>query len=915
MKRKILSRLKVILGTENVLLSQPEIEAYSSDASIYCETPKLILTPNSSSKLFRAVNVLLEEGIPFTPRGGGSGLVGGAVNNNAIIDLSKLNKIIRFDPQENTIEVECGIVYDQVNRFLKSQGLFFPPDPSSGDTCEIGGMLANNSSGARSVKYGTTRKYVREINLILPDGNKLNAREYKLKSNEIEELFKSYPQFKKIYDLIDANRDLILRSYPRLKKNVCGYDLKAVVEKMEKGVFALPQLFVGSEGTLGIFVSTCLSLLPLPGSRLTSLVLFDNLEDVGDATLDLLELNPSGLELIDGNTLDLIGRNKFDLPQSAEAMLIVEFDDPPYDSIVEKLKDHLSKYKLSCDLKYETDPQRQSALWAARKAIVPTLYRLDKDNRPWGFIEDAAIPSEKMPEFIRHLNQLFKENNLSCGIFGHIGDGNLHVRPAINLACEPGRALARILYRNVYDKIFELNGSATAEHGDGRLRTEVIPQQYGEKIYQLFLKIKEELDPRKLANPGIVLSSREFTENIDVEKVVRDCAACGKCNSCCPSYEVYKNESMAARGWVRIMLSDNYSFRKSKKQTDGCLNCKSCYTICPAGVDVSRYVTQRRSENKTFWRKRVFKLLDDQEIFEKVVKLGGGVISALDHKPLRPLLSLASLPVNRIDSKRILPAIARQALRQRFDANTDVNRGEVAYFYGCADNILQSNTGSSLINLLEHHGQKVVLPEQKCCGMPQQTYGFFEYEKKNAIFNIESLNRFKYIVFSCATCLGQVLSYPHLFDKKDRYYEIAKSVASKCYDISEYILKHVDLKIDRNGQPFKRITFHQPCHLREAGRQDDAEKLLQALPYVKYIPMEDADFCCGSAGTYNIFHYRESMKIFDRKRRAVEKINPDLILTNCPTCILQFIDGLKSPEIVKHSVELVSNLCSLDQVK
>jgi len=148
-----------------------------------------------------------------------------------------------------------------------------------------------------------------------------------------------------------------------------------------------------------------------------------------------------------------------------------------------------------------------------------------------------------------------------------------------------------------------------------------------------------------------------------------------------------------------------------------------------------------------------------------------------------------------------------------------------------------------------------------------------------------------------------------MFKEGDRFYDLAKSVASKCYDISEFILKFIDLKFVNGSTSAKRITFHQPCHLREAGRENQAEELLKNLPGMKFLPMEDASFCCGSAGTYNIFHYENSMKIFQRKKWAVEKINPDLILTNCPTCILQFRDGLKSKEIACHSVELISRLC------
>jgi FAD/FMN-containing dehydrogenase/Fe-S oxidoreductase len=912
MKTSVINRLKSLLGTNNVLTSQPVLEAYASDASIYRGNPRVVLIPKEERRLKEAVKVLLANGHSITPRGAGTGLAGGAVGDDVIIDFSRLNRVIRCDTLKQTVEVQSGIVYEKLNRYLAPLKLFFPPDPSSGDTCEIGGMLGNNSSGARSVKYGTTREYVEEINLILPDGRPFTARDYKLDSSEIKELFHNYPEFEKIYKLIDGNREEILASYPRVKKNVCGYDLKTMVEKLEQGIFALPQLFVGSEGSLGLFISARLRLLPLPKSKMTCLILFKHLADVGHATLDFLELKPAGLELIDGNTLDLIGRERFDLPPSAEAMLIVEFDDPPFDETVENLKSFLCKYELSGEPVFETDPKRQASLWDARKAIVPTLYRLDSEARPWGFIEDAAVPSENMPEFIMFLNDLFRRNNLTCGIFGHIGDGNLHVRPAINLSTLEGQKLARNIYDQTYEKIFELGGSATAEHGDGRLRAEVIEQQYGHRVYNLFGRIKEILDPEHLANPDVLVSKKSFIDHIDVEKVVRECAACGKCNAYCPSYAVNGCENMSARGWVRVMLAGDFNAAKSARELDGCLNCKNCAMVCPAGVDVSEYVTFRRGEARTFWGNRIFNRMRDPIKFENMVKLNGLFLRMMDNRLMRPLLSLASSPLVKLDTKRYLPRIAKKSLRERYSRLNETGGNEVAYFYGCADNLLHSRTGPALIALLEEYGYDLALPEQKCCGMPQQTYGYSEYEREHAIYNLESLDRFKHIVFSCATCLGEVLSYPRLFKKGDRHYDIARSVASKCYDISEFILRHVDLKIDQHGQMPVKISFHQPCHLREAGRVDSALELIRNLPLVNYVPMEHSDKCCGSAGTFNIFHYKDSMKIFEPKKKALKRADPDLVLTNCPTCILQYVDAMKSPGIACHSVELIADLCGLD---
>jgi len=902
-----ISSLRKALRPESVLTSWSALHAYSSDASPYAIKPAAVVLVGTVEDAVAARHICAEAGISIHPRGGGSGLSGGALGSGVILDFSHLNKIHKIDVASKRIEVDSGVVLDRINESLAPMGLMFAPDPSSGDTCQIGGMLANNSSGPRSVKYGTTADYVEVLDVLLPDGARFQLRNVEIDSPEFRQLLETYRPFRIIHRIVTAKADLIRKSFPRLRKNSSGYNLLSVVDQLDKGIFSLPRLFVGSEGTLGMFLGATLRLTKLPSRKVTLQVLFNSLDDVGEAVVKLLPTGPAALELVDGSSLDLIGRERFDIPPEADGMLIVEYDEEPFDEKIEIAKKISSEFNLTTDVAIETDPAKQSMLWKARKAIVPTLYRHEGRAKPFGFIEDVEVPMERVPQLVRYVNALFKEEGLTAGIYGHIGDGNVHMRPVVDLSTPDGLKCARRLYNSVYEYVISLGGSITAEHGDGRLRASMVERVYGPELYEIFEKIRQELNPDKSINPDIKLNKVEFTTDFDFEKLTRLCASCGKCNNYCPAFDVYRTEEMSSRGWVRIMLTSEFTLERAKGVLDGCLNCKNCFMVCPAGVDVSEYVMDRRAEDQGKIARRIFDMQSEPEKFDKWVKRGGIAMRLMDNPPSRLLVDMLSSRVVHLDRKRILPRISRKTLPERYPELVDNRDANVAYFYGCADKLMQLGSGPSAISVLKKAGFTISLPKQHCCGMPQQSYGFFEHEAGFARKNIDSLAGYRYVITTCATCLGELLHYRKLFDDDPEYREKAEALADRCFDISEFLLKHANLKFIQPEKQLK-VAFHQPCHLREAGRVAETHKLLESLPGVKLVKMRDADRCCGAAGTYNVFQYSNSMIIFDRKRAAFEKSGADIVTSSCPTCVLQFIDGLKSPERVSHVVELVDRL-------
>jgi FAD/FMN-containing dehydrogenase/Fe-S oxidoreductase len=882
------------------------LEAYSSDASIYAIRPKAIVSVNAVDDIIGALQFAENGNIPVYLRGSGTGLAGGAVGNGIILDFSPFRKIIEIDTNNKTVLTQPGIVYDELNYVLKQYGLFFPPDPSSGDSCQIGGMLANNSSGPRSVKYGLTSYFVEELTIVKPRGTLVNLKKLNLDSEALPALFSEHPEYRKIYDILQRNKGLILSKWPKVKKNSAGYNLRQVAAGLEKGTFDLPALYIGSEGTLGIFVSVKLRLLDTPKELLTARLYFKSLLSAGQAVQSILLLEPSGLEIVDGSTLDLIGREKFGIPPGAEALLLVEFDDNASlkKSKLEKLA---SKFRLETPVEFAADPISTAELWRARKAIVPTLYRHHPRKRPLPLIEDVSLPPSEIPSFIEYIVNLFDSHELVYGIFGHIGDGNLHIRPLFDLNSPDDMKLAGELYEKVYDRVISIGGSTTAEHADGRLRASLVRKIYGDEIYEIFVKIKKLIDPDNILSPGIIISDETFDKNIDYRKIESYCAACGKCNGYCPVHDIFRREDFSPRGWLRIINQSEGSKKEILGLLSYCLNCKNCAMVCPAGVDIASEIIDYKSSRSSLRARVVGKLADSENFLGLSLKLGRMISPVLESSFGGKIAALLGKVYFGLDESLRLPRIARRKLRDRFPEKI-ATEGEIAYFHGCADNLLESAVGEAIFKVFGSLEKAVYLPPQKCCGLPYEVHGLRANLIEKARYNIENLERFDAIIFSCASCLLRVKEYGRLFADGDPNKARAISLAEKCHDISQFINKlNIDYSIFNSRERID-ITYHNPCHLRAAGLHKEPEKLFAKLENANIIHPEYADRCCAQAGSYGFVHFQESKEMFLPKRQAYSQINAGYLMTSCPACQMKIRAEMGEKFKVTHPIEILAEL-------
>ncbi len=880
------------------------LTAYSSDGSIYQIDPKMVWQVENSKDIKEAIDYARSKGLSITPRGGGTGLTGGALGDGIILDFGKFKQIIAIDPTGKIVITQVGIIYDELNLGISKFNLFFPPDPSSGDSCQIGGMISNNSSGPRSVKYGLTSEFIQELGVYKPDGNLIYLRKLKVDSVDFNTFLSENPEYKTVYDLLIKNSDLIKEKWPRLKKNSAGYNLYQVVRELDYGIFNLPALMAGSEGTLAILASAKLNLLKIPEERLTARLYFNSMVEAGQAVEPILKLAPSGLEIVDGATLDLIGREKHNIPGSAAGMLLLEFDE---DTEIrrEQFLDLVETLDLSAPVDFAFDAESAAPLWKARKAIVPTLYRHHPTKRPISLIEDVSLPPQEIPAFIEFITDLFDKHNLIFGIFGHIGDGNLHIRPLFDLNVEADFELAKEIYDTVYDKVIGLGGSITAEHADGMLRAPVLKKMYGEKIYDLFVEIKKTLDPDNLLSPDSIISTKPFADNIDFEKIKSYCAACGKCNGYCPVYDYFRREDMSPRGWLRILNQSAAKRKDLDKYLDYCLNCKNCATVCPAGVKISDEIMKYRAGKRSALSKAIVAVTDNDALFGLTLKLGKMFEPMIASDFGKSIISTVGKKPFGFDKSTEFPKLAKENLRQRFESKLG-DSGDVALFHGCADNLLESNFGEALFNIFDRLNIDLKIPEQKCCGLPHETYGHRENMIGKAKYNIDKLVNFDKVITGCASCLLKLKEYEELFEPGSEYHAKAVLLKNKSMDISE-LLNSLDLDFSdiASERPYK-ISYHNPCHLRAAGLHKEPEKLMANFDNLKIIHPQYADRCCAQAGSYGFTHFSEAKGMFDKKREEYFQMGVEYILTSCPACKMKIKAELGGNFKVLHPVEFLN---------
>jgi len=585
---------------------------YSTDASIYQIAPRGVFIPQNQDDLQAAVELAAKHKIPILPRGSGSSLAGQAIGDALIIDLSRhLDKIVDIDPEARAATVEPGVILSDLNRVAAKFGLGFGPDPASGDRATMGGVIANNATGAHSIRYGMAADHINSADVILADGSLSTFAEISLDAASlIAKDIHSTQAFEFNGSEVPANLEAtvysaalhirhqhdekIRNSWPRVWRNTSGYRLNYLLPwspsrppqwdeksypRLQPSTINFAPLMAGSEGTLAVIRQMTVNLVPRPTQTVLVVIPFESVADACDATPAILEKKPSAVELLPRILIDLAREVPAYAPlvdfvgKKTSDLLVIEFAGNDRVRLQEQAK------SLGNNLHIVTDTQAQARIWKVRKVGLGILSTATSERRGVTFIEDCAVPIESLGDFVRGMDAIFKNFNTKGDYYAHASAGCLHMRPVLNVKSAQGRQELRAIAEAALALVLSFGGAMTGEHGDGLSRSEFLEQIYGQEINDAFRLLKNAADPNKLLNPGKIVSPPPMDENLrygpnyqaeafnvpvldygaqgGLIGAIEQCNGAGVClkfdGTMCPTFQATREESHSTRGRANLL--------------------------------------------------------------------------------------------------------------------------------------------------------------------------------------------------------------------------------------------------------------------------------------------------------------------------------------------------------------------------
>lgn len=494
-----------------LLTDEGSLEHYKFDASIFGIKPQAVLLPKNKEDILAAIHWVKNEkskgnDISITARGKGTDLTGGAVNNGLIIRFAGyFDKILAIG--EDFVKAEPGIILNVLQKELLKNNKWIPINPASADFASIGGVVANNAGGTKAVKYGSAKKWIKALKVILSDGSeveikKLNKQEFeeKISKNNLEGSI-----YRKINDLIKNKKDLIDSEKPNATKISSGYDLWNVVEDDS---FNLIPLFSPSQGTLGLITEITFGIIKKPAEEGLVLGYFDSLQKSSQAVLELLKLKPSAIEMIDEHVEKVVRKISPELTKNLperlpKIILYAEFEGESRDEVVDyMMKAHDIMKSFAYEVDQALEPPKETELWKLRTSSANVINQMEGDIRAVPLEIDATVSPEFLPEYLTKLEDIFTKYNFTFTVWGHAGDGNLHIRPIINTKSEDDFKKLEYLSRDIYTLIASLKGTASGEHGDGIQCTPFLEILFSKEMLEVFKQVKNIFDPLNIFNPG-----------------------------------------------------------------------------------------------------------------------------------------------------------------------------------------------------------------------------------------------------------------------------------------------------------------------------------------------------------------------------------------------------------------------------
>lgn len=868
---------------------------YATDASIYQIMPAGVAFPKSETDVQAALTIAAEHGVPVVARGAGTSQNGQPIGSGLILDFSRhFNALVSFDAEAATATVRPGMVLEHLNARAKKDGLFFPVEPSTASRCTFGGMTGNNSSGARSLRYGKTVDNVLSMRALFHDGEPFALGEGPVGDNASP---RARDLMARLIALAGEHAADIEAIFPKVQRRVGGYNLDELLPARPN----LSRLLVGSEGTLAVATEITVKLSRLPKNRVMGVCHFPDFRSAMETTQHLVALGPVAVELVDNNVLvlgadiPLFRRTLGDITKGRpNCLLLVEFagDDP--DGLrrdLKRLDQCMADHGFSDAVVEVLEPTRQASVWGVREACLNIMMSMKGDGKPISFIEDCAVPLDRLADYTDAVTAVFERHGTRGTWYAHASVGCLHVRPILNMKTEDGARKMRAIAEEACELVRAFKGSFSGEHGDGISRSEFVEPMFGARLTRAFEQVKDGFDPDNRLNPGKIVRAPKFddrslmrfapgyavatpektaldwSEHGGFGQAVEMCNNNGTCRkmtagTMCPSYRATKEEQHVTRGRansLRLAISGQlgegaFTSHEMKETLDLCVSCKGCKRDCPTGVDMARmkieFLAAYHAEHGLPLKEKLIAHLP------RYAPFAARLSWLMNLRDKLPGLAALSETLLGFSARRTLPQWRRPWAQQagpgvpadvRGDGRDVVLFGDTFNRYYERENLEAAERVLAAGGYRIHRVEAADGGRPLCCGRTYLSAGMVDEARREARRTLDALAPY---VAKGARVAG--LEPSCLFTFRDEFFALLPRADVEPLAEAALLVEEL-LAVDRPELPLKDqggrvVHLHGHCHQKAFDAMGAVQSVLAAAPGIVVKPIESS--CCGMSGAF-----------------------------------------------------------------
>ncbi|GAA4481932.1 FAD-binding and (Fe-S)-binding domain-containing protein [Rhodococcus olei] len=903
---------------------------YSTDASNYRVVPDAVVFPRSDEDVAAVLEVGRGHGLPVTARGAGTSVAGNAIGPGLVLDFSRhMNRILDLDPDARTAVVQPGVVLSSLQRAAAPHGLRFGPDPSTQDRCTLGGMLGNNACGPRAVAWGRTAENARRLSVLDGTGTQ----------RVLADGLSAVPG---LDAFVTANLATLRTELGRFDRQASGFSLEHLLP--ERG-HALAKAFVGTEGSCGLILDATVDLVPIPAATALAVLGYPDMPAAADDVPALMAARPLAVEGIDARLVDVVRRHKGaaavpELPRGDGWLFVEMAGDTAEQALAAATA--LCTAANAMDTRVVPTGPESTALWRIRADGVGLSGRTRRGRPAWPGWEDAAVPQHRLGAYLRDFENLMGEHDVDGLLYGHFGDGCVHVRLDFPLDSAPTRFRSFLV--DAAELVAGHGGSMSGEHGDGRARSELLPLMYSPAALSAFAGFKALFDPDAVLNPGVVVAPAAVDADLrvpaagpvagvggfalhddagDLSVAAHRCVGIGKCRAdsggvMCPSYLATRDEKDSTRGRARVLqeaingtlVTRGYRAPELAESLDLCLSCKACSSDCPAGVDMATY------KSEVLYRRYRRRLRPPSHYtlgqLSRWTAPASAVPDLVNFLSGRPALRRTGLRLAGLDPRRAVPALAAQSFRRwwrRRPPSTPADR-EVLLWVDTFTDAFSPEIARAAVTVLEAAGYGVAVTERRaCCGLTWITTGQLDGARRRLAATLNQLQPHldagRPIVGLEPSCIAALRAdLPELLPDDPR----SRRVSDATRTLAEFLAE----ASASDGAPWQpprldgvEIVVQPHCH-QHAVLGSEADRRLLASAGAEF---REVAGCCGLAGNFGMErgHYEVSVAVAENGLLpALRAAGPGALLLadgfSCRTQAAQLagVEGRHLAELLAH---------------